>query len=402
LRCRPIAGAFLHFYDVPALTLAKGASAMVQPVIEPTDRLPTMVQQPAHSIIAELEDAVRGGSSARRVETLRQVTDLFLNDGERLSDDQVKVFDDVLCLLIARVETRARAELSKRLAPLDYAPFEVIQYLAWDDEIAVAGDVLTHSSRLSPEALVEIASIKGQDHLLAISARDNLPEAVTNVIVERGETRVIRRLAKNATAKFSEAGYSGMVAHSEADDELVEILGLRLDLPIKFLRDMLRRAKDAVRNRLLALAPPAVQEEIRRVIEDIVREGPPSGRDFRVAEELVRLMLELKELDDVTVYQFAEARKFDEVMVSLAVLNDVPAEMIARLIEGPRADLILIPCRSAKLNWPTVESILRNRPAPYRIDDETLAVAERDYRKLSMETAQRTVRFWQLHNRIEK
>ncbi len=100
------------------------------------------MQQPAHSIIAELEDAVRGGSSAKRVDTLRQVTDLFLNDGDRLSDDQVKVFDDVLCLLIARVETRAKAELSRRLAPLDYAPFEVIQHLAQDDEIAVAGDVL--------------------------------------------------------------------------------------------------------------------------------------------------------------------------------------------------------------------------------------------------------------------
>ena len=375
---------------------------MMQPEIETTNRLPKMVQQPAHSIIAELEDAVRGGSSARRVETLRQVTDLFLNDGERLSDDQVKVFDDVLCLLIARVETRARAELSKRLAPLDYAPFEVIQYLAWDDEIAVAGDVLTHSSRLSSEALVEIASIKGQDHLLAISARDNLPEAVTDVIVGRGETRVIRRLANNATARFSETGYSGLIAHSADDDELVEILGLRLDLPMKFLRDLLRRAKDAVRNRLLALAPPELQEEIRRVIEDIVREGPPSGRDFRVAEELVRLMMQLRELDDVAVYKFAEAKKFDEVMVSLAVLNDVPAEMIAKLIEGPRADLILIPCRSARLNWPTVESILRNRPVRQKINSVTLAVAERDYKRLSMETAQRTIRFWQLHNRIEK
>src|SRR5258708_30380712 len=100
-----------------------------------------MVQQPAHSIIAELEDAVRAGSSARRVETLRQVTDLFLNDGERLSDDQVKVFDDVLCLLIARVETRANAELSRRLAPLVYAPSGVTQHLALDDELAGAGDV---------------------------------------------------------------------------------------------------------------------------------------------------------------------------------------------------------------------------------------------------------------------
>ena len=361
-----------------------------------------MAQQPAHSIIAELEDAVRGGSSARRVETLRQVTDLFLNDGERLNEDQVKVFDDVLCLLIARVETRTRAELSKRLAPLDYAPFEVIQCLAWDDDISVAGEVLTHSSRLSPEALVEIASIKGQDHLLAISARDNLPEAVTDVIIDRGQTKVIRRLAKNANARFSETGYSGMVAHSEADDELVEILGLRLDLPLKFLRDLLRRAKDAVRARLLALAPATLQDEIRRVIDDIMREGPPSGRDFRVAEDLVRLMLQLKQLDDAAVYHFAEGKKFDEVMVSLAVLNDVPAEMMARLIEGPRADLILIPCRSARLNWPTVESILRNRPVRQKIDDQTLAVAERDYKRLSMETAQRTVRFWQLHNRIEK
>lgn len=361
-----------------------------------------MVQQPAHSIIAELEDAVRGGSSARRVETLRQVTDLFLNDGERLSDDQVKVFDDVLCLLIARVETRAKAELSKRLAPLDYAPFEVIQHLAWDDEIEVAGNVLTHSSRLGTEVLVEIAGSKGQDHLLAISGRAELPTAVTDVIVDRGEGQVIRKLANNAGARFSDKGYSTIVARADTDDELVEILGLRADFPAKFLADLLRRAKEAVRARLLAIAPPALQDEIRQVLNEIARETPPPTRSFGVAEEYVKLMKGLNELDDAAVYNFAEAGKFDEVTVALAVLNDMPVEMTARLMEGTRSDLILIPCRSARLNWPTVEAILRNRPMAWSIDDQTLEVAQRDYRKLSMETAQRTVRFWQLHNRIEK
>jgi hypothetical protein len=72
-----------------------------------------MLQKLDHSIIAELEDAVKNGSSEKRVDTLRQVTNLFLHDGERLSDDQVKVFDDVLCLLITRVESRARAELRR-------------------------------------------------------------------------------------------------------------------------------------------------------------------------------------------------------------------------------------------------------------------------------------------------
>jgi uncharacterized protein (DUF2336 family) len=362
-----------------------------------------MAQQPAQSIIAELEDAVRDGTAAKRVQTLRQVTDLFLNDGDRLNDEQVKVFDDVLCLLIARVETRARAELSKRLAPLDYAPFEVIQSLAWDDDISVAGDVLTHSSRLSNAALLEIASTKGQEHLFAISARESLPEAVTDVIINRGEDKVVRRLAKNASARFSDDGYSNIVARAEGDDELVEILGLRIDLPAKLLRELLRRAKEAVRARLLVLAPPAVRDEIQKVLNDIAQESAAQPRrNYGVAEELVKLMKQLNELDDVTVYKFAEDGKFDEVTVALAVLNDMPIEMIERLLLGPRSDLILIPCRSARLNWPTVEAILRKRPVSRPIDDATLKVAERDYRRLSLETAQRTVRFWQLHNRLEK
>ena len=365
------------------------------------NRLPT-VQQPAHSIIAELEDAVRGGSPARRVDTLRQVTDLFLNDGDRLSDDQVQVFDDVLCLLIARVETRAKAELSKRLAPLDYAPFEVIQHLAWDDEIEVAGNVLTNSSRLGTDVLVEIASSKGQEHLLAISGRPDLPIAVTDVIVDRGEDKVIRKLANNAGAKFSNQGFSTIVTRAGGDDELVEILGLRADFPQQFMADLLRRAKEAVRARLLAIAPPAVQEEIKRVLNEIARETPAPGRNFGLAEEIVKLMKGLNELDDAAVDNFAESKKFDEVTVSIALLNEMPIEMVARLMEGPRADLLLIPCRSARLNWPTVESILRNRPVMPSVNEQTMEIAERDFRRLSMETAQRTVRFWQLHNKIEK
>jgi hypothetical protein len=360
------------------------------------------MQKLDHSIIAELEEAVGNGSSAKRVETLRRVTDLFLYDGERLTEEQIKVFDDVLCLLTACVESRARAELGERLAGIDYAPSGVIHNLAWDDEIAVASSVLASSRRLKTSALVEIATAKGQDHLLAISGRKDLPEAVTDVIVDRGERKVIQKLANNASARFSDAGYSGIIARADADDELIEILGLRVELPAKFLPDLLRRATEAVRVRLVAIAPPELGEEIKRVLNDIAVGQPVAGRNFVLAEQTVKLMKELKQLDDAAVFLFAEAKKFDEVIISLALLNDMPVDMMVRLLEGPRADLILIPCRSARLNWPTVEAILRNRPTLPPISALTLAHAERDYGKLSMQTAGRTVRFWQLHNRIEK
>ena len=195
--------------------------------------------QHSDTIIAELEEAVRSGSAEKRVSTLRQVTNLFLYDGERLNETQIKVFDDVLCVLVARVETRVRAELSERLASIDHSPVELINRLAHDDEITVAGHVLTHSSRLTTNTLVEIANTKGQEHLMAISGRANLPEMVTDVIVNRGENRVIRRLAGNTTARFSETGYSTMVSRAENDDELTELLGLRFDLPRRRAQDSL-------------------------------------------------------------------------------------------------------------------------------------------------------------------
>jgi uncharacterized protein (DUF2336 family) len=354
------------------------------------------------SIIAELEDAVRSGSSEKRVSTLRQVTDLFLHGGERLSEEQVKVFDDVLCLLVTRVESRARAELGARLAPVDYAPLDIIRTLARDDEIAVAGKVLATSSRLQTSDLVEIASTKGQAHLLAISGRTNLPEAVTDVIVDRGGGKVIRKLANNATARFSESGYSKIVARSEGDAELIEILGLRVDLPLEFLRDLLKRATDAVRERLMALAPPELQEEIKRVLKAISTTVQENARDFSRAEALVKLLKEKSELHDDAIVTFADGKKFDNVAASLALLGGAPTEMMARVLEGPRADLVLIPCKAAGLSWMTVESVLCNRPSKQKIGEETLKVAAKDYGKLSLDTAQRTLRFWQLHNNIEK
>jgi uncharacterized protein (DUF2336 family) len=356
-----------------------------------------------HSIIAELEDAIKSGSSERRVQTLRQVTNLFLNDAERLTEDQVQVFDDVLSLLVARVESRARAELSTLLAPNDHAPLEVVRKLARDDEIAVASGVLANSTRLRTADLVEIATAKGQDHLLAISGRANLPESVTDVILDRGEGRVIRQLAANASARFSDTGYSTLVQRADADAELAELVGLRIDLPQNHLRELLRRATEAVRAKLMAIAPAELQDEIKRVIKAIaaVPEQDPSARDFSLAEHLVKLMHGRGELNDGAVIKFAQSKKFNEVAASLAILSGAATDMIARVLEGPRTDLVLIPCKSSGLNWATTEAVLHNRPAR-PVDERTLSAARRDFERLSIETAQRTVRFWQIHKKVDK
>lgn len=125
-------------------------------------------------------------------------------------------------------------------------------------------------------------------------------------------------------------------------------------------------------------------------------------RDFSAVEAAIKRMNEQRELNDDMIVRFAKARRFDEVAASLGVLGNAPTEMMARLLEGVRSDLVLIPCKSAGLGWPTVETILRMRPSRQKIAEETLKVAEKDYAKLTLATAQRTIRFWQVHDTVEK
>src|SRR5262249_7367786 len=138
------------------------------------------------SLIPELEDVLQRGSAKKRTETLHRITDLFLQGVDGFSDEHVALFDDVLVHLIETIEAKARAELSRRLAPIDNAPPEVVRKLAEDDDIAVAGPILLRSPRLREADLLDIANTKGRDHLLAISARRSIGEAVTDVLVRRG------------------------------------------------------------------------------------------------------------------------------------------------------------------------------------------------------------------------
>jgi uncharacterized protein (DUF2336 family) len=354
------------------------------------------------SLIGELEDAIKNGSSEKRVETLRRVTDLFLNDADRLNETQIDLFDDVLCHLIKRIETKALVELSGHLAPVDNSPIEVIRQLARNDEIAVAGPVLTRSARLTTNDLVEIAGTKSQRHLLAISGRSELEEAVTDVLIDRGDREVTHRLARNSGARFSETGFTTLVHNAETDESLAEKLGLRIDIPLRLLRDLLLKATDAVRARLLALAPSETKDEVQRVLARISNEvslEATAVRDYTKAQQGILQMKKEGRLDEAALLEFANRRLYEQMVAALSMLSLASVDLIAALMKAARASGLLVPCKAAGLNWPTVSAILRARFSHHNISEADLAQAKDDYLRLSQASAQRVLRFWQVHTK---
>ena len=77
------------------------------------------------SLIPELEDVIQHGTAERRARTLERITLLFLHGASQYNDDHIELFDTVFLKLIDEIETKARAELANRLAPIENAPIEV-------------------------------------------------------------------------------------------------------------------------------------------------------------------------------------------------------------------------------------------------------------------------------------
>lgn len=348
-------------------------------------------------LISELEDAVRHGSQEKRVRALRGITDLFLGTKERLSEEQIDVFDEVLCHLITRMEARALIELSERLAPINNAPTNAIHTLAVDDEIAIAGPVLTLSDRLTTPDLVEIATAKSQSHLLAISKRSSLNESLTDVLVARGDSHVITSLVENVGAKLSEKAYADLVDKTEADESLLEKLGLRLDIPIHIFRRLLQRVSEAVRARLLAVASRERRDDITEILASIsndVVEPDDLDSDFSAAKFRVQTMHEKGELDQVALLGFVKARQYAAAVTALATLCSAPVDMLKQMLKDGRNEPLLVPCKAAGVSWPTLRALLQSDVLGRMAPDDELIKFKNDYNKLSYVTATKVLEFW--------
>jgi uncharacterized protein (DUF2336 family) len=351
------------------------------------------------SLIPELEDVLSHGSAERRAETLRRITNLFVDGASLYNEDHVGLFDDVLMRLIVEIESKALAELAHRLAPVDNAPMQLMRRLARNDDITIAGPVLKRSVRLADSDLVDIANEKSQDHLLAISGRNQIAEAVTDVLVTRGDREVVRSVATNAGARFSEASLTSLVKRAETDGVLAETVGLRPDIPVHLFRRLVAQATEVVQRRLLAASRPEVQSEIKRVLVEVSQEigsKAPLGRDYRAAQRTVLDMRQAGTLDETQLAHFARSGRFEEMVAALSALCAVPLDVVDRLMSGDRTDPVLILCKAVGFEWPTVRAIIRIHPGGKGTSTQGLDEAHSNFDRLSQSTAQRVVRFWQI------
>lgn len=347
-------------------------------------------------LLEELQDVMSHGNVAKRVTTLRRVTDLFLNAPIEYSDEQIDVFDDVFHCLIQQIETSAKALLASRLAPVPKAPPRIIHELASDDLIEVAAPVLSQSEQLDDRMLIETARVKSQGHLLAISKRKVLSGAVTDVLVERGNHDVVESTVNNYGADFSEHGFKTLVSKAEGDDNLTTCLGLR-PIPRHHYLKLIARASNSVRARLQAVNADSAGEVSSAVREVAERVGAACGEETIRAKNLVQLLHDDGRLNEVQIAEFAEDGRFEETNAAIALLANISISTVENMMIESRSEGLLILAKVTELSWSTLEKILHMRRDLAGTDALT-AITEykNSYEMLRASTAQQVLRFYRM------
>ena len=351
----------------------------------------------ATSLIPGLDEIVRGDDPQRRAEAARQIAELFFAGANNFKPEHVEFFDIILVGLVPRTEPVVRADIAERLSSVANAPRILIGQLAREDEIAIAGPPLRRSPAIDEQVLIEIASEKGQAHLLAMAERPTLTTALTDVMVRRGDRDVLRRTAGNAGAAFSSSGYAGLIKRAGQDGVLSLTIGQREDISGDQLKELLAGSIDAVRRRLLEMATPERKAKIKQAMTDISGLILPveSGRNFEPAQLAVLALRTFGKLDESALLDFAKAHKYEESIAALAVMSGVKIATLDRLISGDRYDPILIVSKVIGLDWPTVRALILLRLGPDRvISTADIEGARVNFARLMPSTAERVVNFW--------
>ncbi len=348
--------------------------------------------------IPGLDEIIRNGDPQRLAEVSRRITELFLQGAANLRPDHVDLFDGILINLVPHTEIAARTDLAERLSLLGNAPRALVGQLAREDEISIAGPLLRRSPVIDEAALVEIAGLKGQGHLLAMSERPMLSPDLTDVIVSRGDREVVRRAAGNAGAQFSPTGYSALIERASQDGVLTLTVGQRDDLSDSGLKDLLEGSIDIIRRRLIGVVKPDRQAAIGRAMNEIsgAIEEVESRRDFAPAQRTILALHRAGELNEAAVLGFAKAYKYEEAVAALAAMSGVKIATLDRLIAGDRYDPILIVGKTIDLEWATVRALILLRLGPSRVASPAdIESARVNFGRLMPSTAERVVGFWQ-------
>ncbi len=173
---------------------------------------------------SKLDSLAKDEQPAARNELIGAVIELLDMD---LSPRESELVADVLIGLMRQAALDLRKALAEKLAALDNVPLRLILQLS-NDDIEVAGSILSKSPILDDLDLIYIVKSKGPEYWQAIARREMISNHIMNVLVDTHDLETAITLVENESITLTEHSLGVLSDMAQKSEKLAQPL-LRRD-----------------------------------------------------------------------------------------------------------------------------------------------------------------------------
>ncbi|HZH28090.1 MAG TPA: DUF2336 domain-containing protein [Azospirillaceae bacterium] len=246
-------------------------------------------------------------------------------DVPTLTPVERRLAEDIVRRMAQDAEVRVRQALAEHVKQSSSLPRDVAQAMAMDVE-SVALPVIQLSQVLTDADLIDIVRSGDPRRQVAVAARPDVSETVSEVIVSEADEAAVATLMRNDGARIAEASFSQAIDRFGADGEVAESMAGRVRLPLTVSERLVALLSGRLVDRLAArhdLSPQVLSDLVLHVRERATASLLETADDAAL-EQLVAQLADGGRLTPSLILRMLCTGDVAFLEAALARLADVP------------------------------------------------------------------------------
>jgi hypothetical protein len=122
---------------------------------------------------------------------------------------------------------------------------------------------------------------------------------------------------------------------------------------------------------------------------------------YAAAHAYIQSLHETATLCEAQLAEFARSEKFDETIIALSIICDLPIGLIERAFIDHRSDQIIVLAKATGLSWETVKAILLLQAQTKTVSTHKVDRHFETFVQLKTETAKKAINFYRIRERAQ-
>lgn len=171
-------------------------------------------------------------------------------NGQTVTPKGMKLAEDIFRIMVRDVEIKVRQVLAESLKNCHNLPQDIVLSVIRDSD-SVAVPFIKYYANLNNDDLIKILNIPSLSKQKAVAQRLNLPNEISEYIVDRCPEEVVGVLISNETARIHEKTYHSIIEKYHQSEEIKKRLVFRTELPTSVIEKIANSLSEDLKKRLI-------------------------------------------------------------------------------------------------------------------------------------------------------